>query len=69
MVQFEIHAINAFEEDLGVLSYENGELAVYSSAKVAQKIANGMKFICKTRGCGLAAHNYVVMQKEVHHNE
>ena len=42
MVKFEIHTITSCGEDLGVMMFDNGELAVYPTAKLAQRVADGM---------------------------
>lgn len=64
MARFEIHTIAAHSEDLGVMVFENGELAVYPTAKIAQRVADGMNLIRKIKGCGMTPHKYVVVQKE-----
>lgn len=58
MTNFEVHAVKANGEDLGVMMFENGELAVYSTAKIAKRVADGMNRIQNTR------HEYVVVQME-----
>lgn len=42
MDRFEIHTITSCSEDLGVMMFDNGELAVYPTAKLAQRVADGM---------------------------
>ena len=64
MAQFEVHAITQCSEDLGVMVFENGELAVYPTVKIAQRIADGMNEMRKIKGCGMARHDYVVVKKE-----
>ena len=64
MTQFEIHTISTYEEDLGVMVFENGETAVYQSEKIAQRVADGMNEMRRTKGCGIAKHEYVVVRKE-----
>jgi cytidylate kinase len=58
MANFEIHTVKANGEDLGIMVFENGELAVYSTAKIAQRVADGMNKISNIR------HEYVVVQRE-----
>ena len=65
MTQFEIHTITPYEEDLGVMIFENGETAVFQSEKLAQRVADGMNEIRRTKGCGIARHEYVVVKKEI----
>ena len=64
MAQFEVHTITSRHEDLGVMVFENGELAVYPTEKIAKRVADGMNLIHQTKGCGIAQHEYVVVQKE-----
>lgn len=61
---FEIHIITALNEDLGAMFFENGEFAVFDTEKVAQRVADGMNLIHKTKGCGMMCHKYVVIKKE-----
>lgn len=65
MSKFEIHTITQCDEDLGVLVFEGGELAVYDDRKTAQRVVDGMNYMRKTRGCGLARHEYIVVKTEV----
>lgn len=65
MAHFEVHAMTQCGEDLGVMVFENSEMAVYENEKVAQRIADGMNEMRKIRGCGMARHDYVVVRKEV----
>lgn len=65
MAQFEVHTVTAYEKDLGVLTFDDGELAIYEDRKTAQKVANGMNYMRKVRGCGLARHEYIVVKTEV----
>lgn len=58
MAKFEIHAVKANGEDLGVMTFDNGELAVYPTAKIAKRVADGFNKIANIR------HEYVVVQKE-----
>lgn len=58
MTNFEIHTVKANGEDLGVMVFENGELAVYPTAKIAKRVADGMNKISNIR------HEYVVVEKE-----
>ena len=53
---YEVHTIMN-GEDLGVLMFENGELAVYPTAKLAQKVADGMNKL-------YTYIKYVVVEKE-----
>lgn len=61
---FEVHVITALSEDLGTMLFENGEFAVFDTEKVAQRVADGMNRIHKTKGCGYMCHEYVVVKKE-----
>lgn len=65
MAHFEVHEITQCGEDLGVMIFENSELAVYDSEKIAQRVAKGMNEMRKIKGCGMARHEYVVVRKEV----
>ena len=65
MAQFEIHTIAAHNEDLGVMAFDNGELAVYPTAKIAQRVADGMNEMLKIKSRGTTRHEYVVVRKEV----
>ena len=62
MRQFEIHTMTLWGEDLGVMIFENGELAVYSNAKIAQRVADGLNGI-KTKFVNVR-HHYVVVEVE-----
>lgn len=64
MARFEVRTITACEKDLGTMSFENGELAIYDDRKTAQKVADGMNYMRKVKGCGLAHHTYVVVKQE-----
>ena len=58
MANYEVHTISAKGEDFGVMVFDNGEKAVYPTAKIAKRIADGMNKIQNIH------HKYVVVQKE-----
>ena len=61
---YEVHTVKGFGEDLGVLIFENGEKAVYSTAKIAQRVADGMNRMLEIKGMQLMNRKYVVVEKE-----
>ena len=65
MERFEVHTINAGNEDLGVLIFDDGELAIYDDRKTAQRVADGMNYMRQVKGCGLAPHTYTVVKQGV----
>ena len=62
---FEIHTITSCGEDLGVMTFENGELAVYPTAKIAKRVADGMNRI--NEKFSSVRHTYIV--KEAKQND
>ena len=64
MMKFEVHTMTPRDEDLGVIIFDDGELAIYDDRKSAQRVAEGMNHLRKVRGCGLASHHYIVVKKE-----
>ena len=60
MAKFEIHTIRANGEDFGIMVFENGELAVYPTAKIAQRIADGMNRMQEKFGS--IRHTYIVKE-------
>lgn len=65
MSQFEVHIITACNEDLGVMPFDNGELAIYSNKISAKRVADGMNLMQKIKGCGIIPHEYVVVQRRI----
>jgi hypothetical protein len=63
MAKFEVHIIASYDEDLGVMVFENGETAVYPTAKIAKRVADGMNAMYKSK-CDRMRHKYVVVEKE-----
>ncbi len=47
--EYEVHTIKTNGDDLGILTFENGELAVYQTEKIANKVAEGMNRIYTQR--------------------
>lgn len=47
--EYEVHTIKTNGDDLGILIFENGELAVYQTEKIANKVAEGMNRIYTQR--------------------
>ncbi len=64
MERFEVHTIARCDEDLGVLVFDDGQLAIYENRKIAQRVADGMNYLRKTKGCGMAYHTYAVIKQE-----
>lgn len=43
--EYEVHTVKTNGEDLGILMFEDGELAVYPTERLAKKVADGMNKI------------------------
>ena len=67
MEQFAVHHIRADGLDTGVMIFENGEKAIYSNKKIAQKIADGMNTMVRklvAKNGGIMRHEYIVMEAQ-----
>lgn len=63
--KYEVHMLKTNGEDLGILTFENGETAVYTTEKLARLIADGMNAVlAKHKECMSMKHKYVVVEKE-----
>ena len=62
MEKFEVHAIKSNGIDLGVVTFEDGELAVYPTAKIAQRVADGLNRL-KEKFSEIR-HTYIVEEAE-----